>query len=239
MIASILAMILTIFLGVEWGIAGAVIFTLMILLFRMARPRLLVSKLEEVVVARHRQGSSSQTVSTLTEAVSSGIVLVRLEESLLYLNSNYVKRSILENIYRLDSEETPCRVVLFDCSSLNHLDTSGLQVLQDIKLELNPDVDLHFACVKPHVQYHLGKVFMNIQQQARSSSPEELSSDSEEDLRNASSKTLLPHSNIAPHPVLHQRPLESSNRFVHRDVLEAIQSFSKPVDSRIEDDERE
>ena len=77
---------------------------------------------------------------------------VRIDENLYFANANLVETRLL----RLVSRNAKIRHLLLVCSSINFIDTSGLEMLERIDRELiRHDVQLHLSEVKGPVMDQL------------------------------------------------------------------------------------
>ncbi len=63
-----------------------------------------------------------------------GMLIVRVEASLLYFNVDYVQQTVLD---RLQYEPTRIRMVIFDMSSSPHLDLAGARMLKTLSHQLS------------------------------------------------------------------------------------------------------
>ncbi|RKP07373.1 sulfate transporter family-domain-containing protein, partial [Thamnocephalis sphaerospora] len=155
--AAIFAVVIIFFTSIETGIAVAVGFSLLVLLYRFARPK--HSALEQLRDAP-TQYVDRRDPKYDTVPPPPGIVIFRLEGALLYPNSEYVQQKIVNLVLgstRSASEETgaiardaswsndmpqpftklpPLRRVILDFSEISQIDTSGLQMLLDLRDEL-------------------------------------------------------------------------------------------------------
>ncbi|KAJ3089879.1 hypothetical protein HK102_005265 [Quaeritorhiza haematococci] len=92
-LVSITALLVTIFSSIENGIYSSVIFALVILLVRIARPYL--STLGKLATGAGHY-VSLQDPSLSTHSPPAGVLIFRIEESLTYPNSAYITEKILE-----------------------------------------------------------------------------------------------------------------------------------------------
>ncbi|KAI9031586.1 sulfate transporter family-domain-containing protein [Phycomyces nitens] len=159
------SVIVTFFTSVEMGIYASVFLSVMILLFRIARPRVWVlggvPALEtQTAVFDHSLSLPKEQAASQPDVLPPGILLCRVEESITYLNSSYVVDKLVdyckEHTRRNDDEPSAGRAwndsetsdrntsfqprlhaLILDFGSVNHLDSSGLQALVDIQTTLN------------------------------------------------------------------------------------------------------
>jgi sodium-independent sulfate anion transporter 11 len=206
------AALVTIFVNIEVGIFSSVGFSLLVLLFRIARPSIQVLVRDDssggwvnhTEVGREKKSSISATPFP-------GIVVFRINESMTYPNSNYIGQTIKEwvedntesgstvpahqllwcekpNNRTIDGDafgqrsKSLLKAIVFDLSSVNHMDASGLQALVDVRVDVERwaggPVQFYFAHVNPEltelIDYFLVKkgkqVGKVIQEQESSSS---------------------------------------------------------------------
>ncbi|KAK3815507.1 MAG: sulfate transporter family-domain-containing protein [Benniella sp.] len=205
--SSQVALWVTLFVSVEVGIAAGVVFSLVVLLFRVARPQIRLLKplrtRPNVFVASSTYSTSNIILDTVNPPP--GILIFRMEESATFPNVETFKIWAQDEVYRhtrfggrartaqdrlwsddlelriqqlriqgrrsgrarqsmipLEDQDLPyLRAVILDCSSMNNIDTTGLQGLRDLKENLkdyagarnDPDVffELHFVDVHDSV----------------------------------------------------------------------------------------
>ncbi|ORX92975.1 sulfate permease [Basidiobolus meristosporus CBS 931.73] len=177
---SVLGFLITVFVAIQTGIEVAVCCSIVVLLYRVARPRL---KFPTVIQGYEMIGYD-------TNEVPPGVVVVRLQESLLFPNVEFARRKIMKIVGRRTrpavsiNEElrwNECKpkskkastnenilglpvleAVIFDMSAVNQVDYSGIQGLLDIKFELckyagvvdesqDETFQIHFAAMNPNV----------------------------------------------------------------------------------------
>jgi MFS superfamily sulfate permease-like transporter len=115
------------FLGVLQGVLLAVIFSLLLLLKRAARPRVallgyLSSAQMFVDVARHPEAERIPRVMVL-----------RVEGALLYFNADTVKMEVLR---MAEAQPAPLRLVLLELASTPAVDLAGAKVLGELRERL-------------------------------------------------------------------------------------------------------
>jgi SulP family sulfate permease len=78
-----------------------------------------------------------------------GVIVYHLDDRLFFANADYVKARVFE---ALRAAPTSTRCVIFDASSVTHVDTAGLDALADLARELaDTGVELRVAAVKDHL----------------------------------------------------------------------------------------
>lgn len=187
-----LAFWVTLFYTVEVGIYTSVGYSLVVLLWRVARPsmRLLAEVVEDPITNEHLKGvyvdAGDPQFETRSIQPLPGVLIMRLEESFTFPNSRYIKNQTLKQIYAYTnggnskpstrnwnsneaerivkireragtSERGPSlpklRGLIMDFSAVNHLDSTGLQTLFDLRSELQDYTgqksafEMHFVCV--------------------------------------------------------------------------------------------
>jgi MFS superfamily sulfate permease-like transporter len=87
-------------------------------------------------VARHRDAQ-----------ITPGVVVYRLDDRLFFANASYVKGRIQEALRGAATETT---ALVLDAEAMTHIDSAGLQALEDLAGTLDADgIALHVARAKP------------------------------------------------------------------------------------------
>lgn len=123
--AVIVTLLLTLAAGVEAGLVGGVVLSLLLYLYKTSRPHIaevgLVSGTEHFRnVLRHKVQVSSQLAS------------LRVDESLYFANA----RVLEDRVNALVSERPELRHLVMQCSSINDIDASALESLEAIDQRL-------------------------------------------------------------------------------------------------------
>ena len=122
----------TMFLGVQVGLAFAVVVSLLIVLYESANPR-------ASVMGRLPGTSVYRSIQQYPDAERyDGILLVRIDAPLYFANAQHVRDQIRK--YRLQAEDeltsgspvSQVRYLILDMSPVSHLDTSALHILDDM-----------------------------------------------------------------------------------------------------------
>jgi SulP family sulfate permease len=132
---TFIAVLLT---GVETGILIGVGMSFLLLIRGSSKPHI-------AVVGRY--GNSEHFRNVLRHDVSTipNLVMVRVDESLYFVNSRYVETFLLNEI----ADNPQVDNVLLICSAINFIDASGLEVLESLNEKLHEaGVDLNLAEVK-------------------------------------------------------------------------------------------
>ena len=121
------AFIATLILGIELGIAVAVIASMLVVFARMSTPH--------SAVLGHVEGTTSyRNVERFPEARTiDGVRIVRIDAALSFVNALNVKRLLLGQAETLDA--TPGSLVL-DASGINDIDATGAEMLTEVITEL-------------------------------------------------------------------------------------------------------
>jgi SulP family sulfate permease len=170
--AVIVTLLLTLAAGVEAGLVGGVVLSLLLYLYKTSRPHIaevgLVSGTEYFRnVLRHKVKVSSQLAS------------LRVDESLYFANA----RVLEDRVNALVSERPELRHLVMQCSAINDIDASALESLEAIDQRLrNAGLSLHLSEVKGPVMDRLqttdflkhlsGKVYLTHYQAVSELTPE-------------------------------------------------------------------
>lgn len=170
--AVIVTLLLTLAAGVEAGLVGGVVLSLLLYLYKTSRPHIaevgLVSGTEYFRnVLRHKVQVSSQLAS------------LRVDESLYFANA----RVLEDRVNALVSERPELRHLVMQCSAINDIDASALESLEAIDQRLrDAGLCLHLSEVKGPVMDRLqttdflkhlsGKVYLTHYQAVSELAPE-------------------------------------------------------------------
>ncbi|KAI9193633.1 sulfate transporter family-domain-containing protein [Polychytrium aggregatum] len=170
------ALFVTVIFNIETGIEVSIGFALVILLYRIARPRI-----QPLVQHAGKWYSLGQSHGLETSQPPAGVLVFRPEESLTYPNASYITEKILDEAKErtryggvvtkhsndkvwsdstglakktdLSGERPILRSLVVDLSSVNFVDATGIQALIDLRHELDRyaghNVAIHFSRVKP------------------------------------------------------------------------------------------
>ncbi|KAI9496122.1 sulfate transporter family-domain-containing protein [Zychaea mexicana] len=183
------AVVVTFFSSVEYGIYASVALAIVILLFRIARPRfwpLGRIPLAATTTTRHLPthqylyvAENHPSLGDRVEPLPAGILMCRVDESFTYPNSSYISEKIISYCKRRTQRSGPkltkqqrawnddaaedddvatanqvsprLHALIIDFSSVNRLDSSGLQALVDAQNTLNRysghHIEFHFVTV--------------------------------------------------------------------------------------------
>ncbi len=138
-----IATVATLMLGIELGIAIAVIASMLVVFARMSRPH-------TATLGRIPNTTSYRNIERFPEAiVAEGITVLRIDAAVSFVNAQRLK-SLLLGVAR--SPSAPKHLVL-DCSGINDLDATGADALSEIFDEFDESgTALHLCDVKGPVR---------------------------------------------------------------------------------------
>ncbi len=134
----------TLVLGIELGIAVAVVGSMLVVFARMSMPH--------SAVLGHVEGTTSyRNLDRFPEAETyEGITIVRVDAALSFVNASNVKALLIARAEALDHEP---RALLLDASGINDIDATGAEMLHELLPELDDrGVVLHVTDVKGPVR---------------------------------------------------------------------------------------
>ncbi len=154
-------MLVTLVIGVEAGVSAGVALSLLLFLYKAARPH--VAEVGLVPETEHFRNILRHKVETRPDFVT-----LRLDESLFFANARYLEEHIYD---RVVGAPDISHVVLM-CTAINEIDLSALESLEAINLRLaEMDIALHLSEVKGPISDRLkrsqflehltGKVFLS------------------------------------------------------------------------------
>jgi SulP family sulfate permease len=138
-----IAAIATLVLGIELGIAIAVISSMLVVFARMSRPH-------TAVLGRIQNTTSYRNLERFPNAiVVEGITVIRVDAAVSFINAQRLKNLLLSFAR---SQSPPDHLVL-DCSGINDLDATGADALSEIVDEFaDSSTELHLCDVKGPVR---------------------------------------------------------------------------------------
>jgi SulP family sulfate permease len=134
----------TLILGIELGIAVAVVASMLVVFARMSMPH--------TAVLGHVDGTTSyRNVDRFPEARTvDGVTIVRIDAALSFVNALNLKRLLIRYA---DELETVPRTLVLDASGINDVDATGAEMLAEVITELDErEVALHLTDVKGPVR---------------------------------------------------------------------------------------
>ncbi len=137
------AFVATLVLGIELGIAVAVVASMLVVFARMSMPH-------SAVLGRVPGTTSFRNIERFPEVETiDGVRIIRIDAALSFANAAHVKRLVLNLADRAPRPE----VLLLDASGINDLDATAAEMLNDVLVELRArDVELHLTHVKGPVR---------------------------------------------------------------------------------------
>lgn len=138
-VAFVLTAIATLTLGVEPGIGLGVVFSLLLVLYRLAYPHV-------AVLGRIPNTQTFRNIERFDQLVEDPAVLtVRFDSQLFFANSEIFKNTILKKV----KEKPTIQTVVIDASGINNIDSSSVHMLLDLHYELQEkEIEVLFAEVK-------------------------------------------------------------------------------------------
>jgi SulP family sulfate permease len=134
----------TLILGIEVGIAVAVVASMLVVFARMSKPH-------TAVLGRIPGTTSWRNLERFPDAETiSGIDVIRIDAALSFVNAQRVKRLLGDRAARLVDEP---RALVLDCSGINDIDATGAETLAEVLTDLDESpVVLHLCDVKGPVR---------------------------------------------------------------------------------------
>lgn len=146
-ITLIITFIAVLVTGVETGILIGVGISFLLLIRGSSKPHI-------AVVGRYGNSEHFRNVLRHDVVTIPNLLMVRIDESLYFVNSRYVERFLLDKI----ADNTELDNILLICTAINFIDASGLEVLESLNEKLHEaGVTLNLAEVKGPVMDTLNK----------------------------------------------------------------------------------
>ncbi len=134
----------TLILGIEIGIAVAVVASMLVVFARISRPH--------SAVLGHVPGTTSyRNVARFPEArIQDGIRVVRIDAALSFVNAVNIKKLLLDHAAAVTEQP---RALVLDASGINDIDATGVGMVAEVLTELEDrQVTLHLTDVKGPVR---------------------------------------------------------------------------------------
>lgn len=133
----------TLLLGIEIGIAVAVVSSMLVVFARMSRPH-------SAILGRIPGSTSYRNLDRFPEAETArGVRVLRIDAALSFVNAQHVKRLLLDEAARLGDGGS----LVLDCSGINDLDATGADTLGELIGEFSGSaVEFHLCDVKGPVR---------------------------------------------------------------------------------------
>ncbi len=137
--------VLTLFFGVETGVAAGLIVSVLMHLYKTSKPH--VAIVGQVPGSEQFRNIDRHMVETHAHILS-----IRIDESLYFANTRYLE----DLIYKLIAEQHELKHVILMCNAVNDIDLSALESLEAINERLREvDIKLHFSEIKGPVMDRL------------------------------------------------------------------------------------
>ncbi len=144
-IAVSATILLTLFLGVEVGVASGVAISVLLHLYKTSRPH--VAEVGRVPGTEHFRNVLRHDVET-----DASVLMLRVDESLYFVNASFLEDLVLNRL----SERSDIKHVVLMFSAVNDVDYSALETLEAINHRLKDNgVKLHLSEVKGPVMDRL------------------------------------------------------------------------------------
>lgn len=125
-------------LGVESGVLMGIAISFVLLIRSSSKPHI-------AIVGRVGDSEHFRNVDRYDAKTSPRVLAVRVDESLYFVNTRYIETFVLNQL----ADSRDIEHVLLICTATNFIDTSGLEMLEELSENLAEiDVTLHLAEVK-------------------------------------------------------------------------------------------
>ncbi len=143
--AVLTTLLITLALGVEWGVVSGVLTSLLIHLYKSSRPHMAI--VGQVPGSEHYRNILRHKVIT-----HDTILTLRVDESLYFANARFLE----DAIYAMVTDRPDLRHVILMCTAINDVDMSALESLEAINQRLGDiGVKFHLSEVKGPVMDRL------------------------------------------------------------------------------------
>ncbi len=151
-LAVTITIVITLLSGVELGVLCGIIASIGLHLYKTTRPH--VAVVGEVAGTEHFRNVERHQVIT-----HSNLVSLRIDESLYFANAGYLE----DYIYKLISEKSELEHVILQCTAVNEIDMSALEMIEAVDHRLREQgITLNLSEVKGPVMDALKQVnFLN------------------------------------------------------------------------------
>ena len=145
--AVFLTIAITLSAGVEAGVASGIIASVLLHLYHTSRPH--IAEIGLVPGTEHFRNVKHYNVEVATQSVS-----LRIDESLLFSNANYLEEFIGEVV----RERPGLKSVILHCGAVNTIDLTAMEMLEKLNSDLlQQGIKLHLSEVKIPVKSLLEK----------------------------------------------------------------------------------
>lgn len=138
------AFVATLALGIELGIAVAIVASMLVVFARMSRPH-------TAVLGQVEGTTNYRNIERFPEAqVRDGVRVVRIDAAISFVNAVVVKRLVIAQAEQITDRP---KALVLDASGINDLDATGADMLTELLPELERrGIELHLADVKGPVR---------------------------------------------------------------------------------------
>ena len=144
-VTHIVALFGVLLFGVERGLLIGIVVAIALFVRRSSRPHI-------AIVGRIGDSAHFRNQLRYQVATHPNVLAVRVDENIYFANANRVETRLL----RLIARDANIRHLLIVCSSINFIDTSGLEMLKRLSRELSRrDIRVHLSDVKGPVMDQL------------------------------------------------------------------------------------
>lgn len=131
--------------GVETGVITGIVISFALLIRSSSKPHI-------AIVGRVGESEHFRNVDRFDTQTSPKVLAMRIDESLYFVNTRFIETFILNKL----AESTEVEHLLLICTATNFIDTSGLEMLEELAENLEEaGVTLHLAEVKSPVMDQL------------------------------------------------------------------------------------
>lgn len=150
----VVAFLGTLFLGVLWGIAVAVLLSLLIVIFESVRPQITVLwRIPGTSIYRSMKQESSG-------AFIPNMLIIRIGSSMYFANASYVKDTLIQYVADL-SEVNPVEYIILEMTAVVSIDSTAVHIIEDTYHDFRQrGMQLAFAMVGNRVDKTMKKARM-------------------------------------------------------------------------------
>ena len=124
--------------GVEVGVLTGVLISFLLLIRNSSKPNI-------AVVGRIGESEHFRNVDRYEASTSKKVLPIRVDESFYFVNTRFIETYVLNELAKRQEVEH----ILLICTATNFIDTSGLEMLEELSENLNEaGITLHLAEVK-------------------------------------------------------------------------------------------
>ena len=141
LVSLIIAFAATLILGIELGIAVAVVASILVVFARMSTPH-------KAVLGQIEGTSTYRNVDRFPEATTQvGTTILRIDAAISFINATHIKGYLLEQANELSNESNP--TLILNASGINDIDATGAEMIREVLDDLNElGVAMHLSEVK-------------------------------------------------------------------------------------------